>query len=62
MITSQWLVSYRVPLKNETALFDPILFLGLSQDFETGCLKLAFVEFLGIQIFKGDHNILSFQP
>ena len=27
--------------------------LGLSQDLETGCLKLAIVNFLGIQIFKG---------
>ena len=34
----------------------------LSQDLETGCLKLAFVKFLGVQIFKGDHNILIFQP
>ena len=32
----------------------------LSQDFETGCLKLAVVKFLGVQIFKGDHNILIF--
>ena len=35
---------------------------GLSQDLETGCLKLAIVNFLGIQIFKGDHNILRFHP
>ena len=35
---------------------------GLSQDFETGCLKLAVVKFLGVHIFKGDHNILRFQP
>ena len=34
----------------------------LSQDLETGCLKLAVVKFLGVQIFKGDHNILIFQP
>ena len=34
----------------------------LSQDLETGCLKLAVVKFLGIQIFKGYHNILIFQP
>ena len=34
----------------------------LSQDLETGCLKLAVVKFLGVQIFKGDHNILRFQP
>ena len=34
----------------------------LSQDLETGCLKLAIVKFLGIHIFKGDHNILWFQP
>ena len=35
---------------------------GLSQDLETGCLKLAVVKFLGVHIFKGDHNILIFQP
>ena len=35
---------------------------GLSQDLETGWLKLAIVKFLGIQIFKGDHNILGFHP
>ena len=34
----------------------------LSQDFETGCLKLAVVNFLGVQILKRDHNILIFQP
>ena len=34
---------------------------GLSQDLETGCLKLAVVKFLGVQIFKGDNNILRFQ-
>ena len=34
----------------------------LSQDLETGCLKLAVVKFWGVQIFKGDHNILIFQP
>ena len=34
----------------------------LSQDLETGCLKLAVVKFLGVHIFKGDHNILIFQP
>ena len=32
----------------------------LSQDLETGCLKLAVVKFWGIQIFKGDHNILIY--
>ena len=30
----------------------------LSQDLETGCLKLAVVTFLGVQNFKGDPNIL----
>ena len=30
----------------------------LSQDLETVCLKLAVVKFWGVQIFKGDHNIL----
>ena len=36
---------------------------GLSQDLETGCLKLATVKYLGVQNFKGpgDHNILIFQ-
>ena len=33
-----------------------------SQDIETGCLKLAVVKFWGVQIFKGDQNILIFQP
>ena len=32
-----------------------------SQDLETGCLKLAVVKFWGVQIFKGDHNILIYQ-
>ena len=35
---------------------------GLSQNLETGCLKLAIAKFLGIQIFKGEHNILIFLP
>ena len=30
----------------------------LSQDLETGCLQLAVVKFWGVQIFKGNHNIL----
>ena len=34
----------------------------LRQDLETGCLKLAIVKFLGVQIFRGYHNILRFQP
>ena len=34
---------------------------SLSQDLETGCLKLAIVNLLGVQIFKGDNNILQFQ-
>ena len=34
---------------------------GLSQDLETGCLKLAVVKYVSVQIFKGDHNILRFQ-
>ena len=32
---------------------------GLSQDLETGCPKLAILKFWGVQIFKGDHNILK---
>ena len=35
---------------------------GLSQDLETGCPKLAISTFLGIQLFKGDHNILRLHP
>ena len=38
------------------------LLQGLSQDLETGCLKLAIVKFLGVQILRGYHNILRFQP
>ena len=34
---------------------------GLSQDLETGCLKLAISKFWGVQIFRGYHNILRFQ-
>ena len=34
----------------------------LSQDLETGCLKLAVVKFLGVQNFKGDHNIFISKP
>ena len=34
----------------------------LSQDLESGCLKLAVIKFWGVQIFKGDHNILIVQP
>ena len=33
---------------------------GLSQELETWCLKLTIVKFLGVQIFKGDHNIVRF--
>ena len=35
---------------------------GFSQELETGCLKLAIVKYLGVQIILGDHNILRFQP
>ena len=35
---------------------------GLIQDLGTGCPNLAIFKFLGVQIFKGDHNILRFQP
>ena len=35
---------------------------GLSQDLETGCPKLVALKFLGIQISKGDSNVLRFQP
>ena len=34
----------------------------LSQDLETGCLKWAVKKLGGVQIFKGDLNILIFQP
>ena len=43
-------------------IYDHTLQQCLSQDLETGCLKLAVVKFLGVQIFKGDHSILIFQP
>ena len=33
------------------------MYQGFSQDLETGCPKLAILTFLGILIFKGDHNI-----
>ena len=35
---------------------------GLSHNLETGCLKLAIVKILGVQIFKGGNNIPKFQP
>ena len=35
---------------------------SISQDLETGCLKLAIVKFQGVQISKGDHNLLRFIP
>ena len=35
---------------------------GLSQDLETGCLKLAIVKILGVEILKWDHIILRFHP
>ena len=35
---------------------------GLSQDLEIRCLKLAIVKFLGVQIFRGYHNLPIFQP
>ena len=31
-----------------------------SQDFETGCPKLAIVKLFGVLFFKEDHNILRF--
>ena len=33
---------------------------GLSQDLETGCLKLAIEKLLGVQIFEGYYNTLRF--
>ena len=44
--------------KNKNSLHNQ----GLSQELETGCLKLVIVKFVGFQIVKGDHNILRFQP
>ena len=35
---------------------------GLSQDLETGSPSRPIEKFLGVQIFKGDNNILRFQP
>ena len=34
---------------------------GLSQNFKTGCPKLAIVKFWGIKLFKWDRNILRYQ-
>ena len=39
-----------------------VVYQCVSQDLETGCLKLSVVKYLGVQIFKGNHNILIFQP
>ena len=49
------LIFHRRPKYNQVTL------QGLSQDLETGRLKLAVVKFLGVQIIKEDHNILRFQ-
>ena len=35
-----------------------VLNQGRSQHLETGCPKLAIVKLLGIQIFKGEHNLI----
>ena len=35
---------------------------GLSQDLDSGCPKLAIIEFLGILFFNGNHNKLGLQP
>ena len=35
---------------------------SLSQDVETGHQKLAIIQFLGVLLFKGEHNILRLQP
>ena len=35
---------------------------GLSQDLETGCIKLAITIFLGLRFSKGGHYILRLQP
>ena len=43
-------------------VMEPLCEQGFSQDLETGCPKLAIVKLLGIQNFKGDHNIFRFQP
>ena len=31
----------------------------LSQDLESGCPKLAFEKFWGVQIFKVNHNVMA---
>ena len=64
-----------IPMGSQMIINDPWVFLTqnwqisvrtcsqcLSQDLETGCLKMAVVKFLGVQIFKWLHNILIFQP
>ena len=57
-------MSANTPYLVQTILLSNSMLLnqGLSQDLETGCLKLAIVKYLGVQNFKGDHNILIFQP
>ena len=57
----EFLISIRLgPSISSAICKNPSQFL--SQDLETGCLKLAVVKFWGVQIFKGDHNRLIFQP
>ena len=52
-----------VQLKNVKNYFDlqaiMVCSQGLSQDLETRCSKLTIVKFLGVHIFKGDHNSLK---
>ena len=48
--------------RNVLMTFSVTFIQRLSQDLGTGCLKLAVEKFLGVQIFKGDHTILIFQP
>ena len=51
--------------QGKSVVYFPIMYFpkqGLSQDLESGCPKWAIVNILGIHIFKGDNNILRFQP
>ena len=60
--TIEILYSFIVPIPYWTVAFLEISIQSLSQDLETGCPKLPILKFWGVQIFKGDHNILRFQP